>query len=193
MIRSLSFLILLAVAANAAAQTVSQQDLEACATIERAAERLDCFEALAARGNALSAVDAQPAIEERGQSERAEPEQEVTADPDRSAGTLSVQPPDADLDRLANAGVEQLSDTRREEVRQEQSDISAEVTDVSEGPRGNLYFHLENGQIWRQIEARYVPLPANAPFSVEISQGILGEYRLRVEGEGRLVRVRRVQ
>lgn len=45
----------------------------------------------------------------------------------------------------------------------------------------------------RELETRFVPYPRNAPFSVSISRGTLGEYRLRVEGAGRLVRIRRVQ
>ena len=101
--------------------------------------------------------------------------------------------PEANRDRLENAGAGQLPDNRREERTRERDDIGATVTEVSESPRGNLLFHLENGQVWRQIEARYVPLPANAPFSARISRGLFGEYRLRVGGEGRLVRIRRVQ
>lgn len=172
MMRSLSVLVLFAAAANAAAQTASQQELEACAAIERAIERLDCFETLTARGAAPVPGEV-------------EPEQPAEAPPE--------QTPDTSQDRLENVGVEQLPDNRREERTRERDDIGATVTEVSEGQRGNLLFHLEIGQVWRQIEARYVPLPANAPFTVQISRGLFGEYRLRVDGEGRLVRIRRVQ
>ena len=172
MMRSLSVLVLFAAAANAAAQTASQQELEACAAIERAIERLDCFETLTARGTVPVPAEAEP---------------------EQAAETPPEQTPDTSQDRLENVGVEQLPDNRREERSREPDDIGATVTEVSEGPRGNLLFHLENGQVWRQIEARYVPLPANAPFSVRISRGLFGEYRLRVDGEGRLVRIRRVQ
>lgn len=172
MMRSLSVLVLFAAAANAAAQTASQQELEACAAIERAIERLDCFETLTARGGVSAPVDV-------------EPEQAAEAPPERTLETSQ--------DRLENVGIEQLPDNRREERPRERDDIGATVTEVSEGPRGNLLFHLENGQVWRQIEARYVPLPADAPFPVQISRGLFGEYRLRVDGDGRLVRIRRVQ
>lgn len=177
MMRSLSVLALFAAAANAAAQTASQQELEACAAIERAIERLDCFETLTARGAETAPVEVEPA--------EVEPEQPAEAPPE--------QTPDTSQDRLENVGIEQLPDNRREERPRERDDIGATVTEVSEGPRGNLLFHLENGQVWRQIEARYVPLPADAPFPVQISRGLFGEYRLRVDGEGRLVRIRRVQ
>ncbi len=178
--RSLSVLVLFAAAANAAAQTASQRELEACAAIERAIERLDCFETLTARGATPAPVDV-------------EPERESEVEPGQAAEALPERTSDPSRDRLENVGAEQLPHNRREERSRERGDIGVTVTEVSEGPRGNLLFHLENGQVWRQIEARYVPLPANAPFPVQISRGLFGEYRLRVEGEGRLVRIRRVQ
>ena len=178
--RSLSVLVLFAAAANAAAQTATQQELEACAAIERTIERLDCFETLTARGAAPAPVDV-------------EPEREAEVEPGQAAETPLERTSDTSQDRLENIGAEQLPENPRDERTREQDDIGAMVTEVSEGPRGNLHFHLENGQVWRQNEARYVPLPANAPFSVRISRGLFGEYRLRVEGEGRLVRIRRVQ
>lgn len=180
MMRSLSVLVLFAAAANAAAQTASQQELEACAAIEQAIERLDCFETLTARGAEPAPVDV-------------EPEQEAEVEPEQAAEAPPEHTSDTSQNQLENVGIEQLPDNRREERTQERDDIGAIVTEVSEGPRGNLLFHLENGQVWRQIEARYVPLPADAPFPVRISRGLFGEYRLRVDGEGRLVRIRRVQ
>ena len=182
-LRSLFLSVLICTVASAAAQTASQRELEDCAAIERAIERLDCFETLTARGAISVPADEQPATEERTHPPEVEPEQAAEAPPERT--------PDTGQDRLENVGIEQLPDNRREEW--ERDDIGATVTEVSEGPRGNLLFHLENGQVWRQIEARYVPLPADAPFPVRISRGLFGEYRLRVDGEGRLVRIRRVQ
>ena len=191
--RTLVFLGAILAAANATAQTASQQELEACAAIERAIERLDCFETLTARGATPAPVDVQAVTEEHAPTPRVEPEPEAEAEPGQAVEALPEITPDAGRDRLENVGAEQLRDNGREEQRREREDIGAMVTEVSEGPRGNLLFHLENGQVWRQNEARYVPLPVNAPFAVQISRGLFGEYRLRVEGEGRLVRIRRVQ
>lgn len=191
--RLLSVLVLIVACAKAAAQTASQRELETCAAIERAIERLDCFEALTARGAAPVPANVQSATEVPAQPPRVEPEQEADVEPGQAAGAPADQTPDSSLDRLENVGAEQLRGTGREEQIRERDDIGATVTEVSEGPRGNLLFHLKNGQIWRQIEARYVPLPENAPFAVKISRGLFGEYRLRVGGEGRLVHIRRVQ
>lgn len=70
------------------------------------------------------------------------------------------------------------------------------VTEVSKGYNDALYFHLANGQVWRQIEPRYFSYPKGDEFDVTISQGMMGEYRLRIgqsETQGRMVRIRRVK
>ena len=201
MTRTLICLGALLAAAGAAAQTASQRELEACLAIERAITSLDCFETLTLRGAApQSATPAPAAVEEPAQSRQVEPAPasemdvgqalEAVVEP-TSPEAVAEPSPDTSPDRLENIGAEQLPGNRREE--QERSDIAATVTEVREGPRGNLLFHLENGQVWRQIEARHVPLPEDAPFPVSISRGFFGEYRLRVGGEGRLVRIRRMQ
>ncbi len=195
MTRFLIFLGALLAAASAAAQTASQRELEACLAIERAITSLDCFEALTARGAATTPDDAPAATEEPGQSAQVEVEAGPEVAPRQAAEAVPDLPPEQTPepapDRLENIGAEQLPDNRRDE--QDASDITATVTEVREGPRGNLLFHLENGQVWRQIEARHVPLPDDAPFPVSISRGFFGEYRLRVGGGGRLVRIRRIQ
>ena len=201
MTRTLICLGALFAAAGAAAQTASQRELEACLAIERAITSLDCFETLTLRGaTTQSATPAPAAVEEPAQSRQVAPEPasemdvgqalEAVVEP-TSPEAVAEPSPDTSPDRLENIGAEQLPGNRREE--QERSDIAATVTEVREGPRGNLLFHLENGQVWRQIEARHVPLPGDAPFPVSISRGFFGEYRLRVGGEGRLVRIRRMQ
>ena len=203
MTRTLICLGALLAAAGAAAQTASQRELEACLAIERAITSLDCFETLTLRGAApQSATPAPAAVEEPAQSRQVAPEPasemdvgqalEAVVEP-TSPEAVAEPSPDTSPDRLENIGAEQLPGNRREEQAREGSGIVATVTEVREGPRGNLLFHLENGQVWRQIEARHVPLPEDAPFPVSISRGFFGEYRLRVGGEGRLVRIRRMQ
>ena len=71
--------------------------------------------------------------------------------------------------------------------------MSAVVIDVTRTGYGELVFHLDNGQVWRQQEKRYYPYPRNREFDVTISRGILGEYQLQVEGTGRKVTIRRTR
>lgn len=71
--------------------------------------------------------------------------------------------------------------------------IRAKVVEVSKGRNDLLYFHLDNGQVWRQIEARHYSYPKNSEFEVNIGRGMMGDYRMRIGDNGRLVRIRRVK
>ncbi len=52
-------------------------------------------------------------------------------------------------------------------------------------------FTMENGQVWRQTEARYLQLPRNGDFFIEIRTAALGSFMGKVNGEGRNFRIRR--
>ena len=187
-----------------------QAELEACAALERNADRLRCFERLTDLGREPASTAIVESREESGAESRAElaatPAPAPTPMPAETA-SQPVQVPEA-ADQIAPAlpgagklrpaqttadlGQEQLTPPRRDEP-DESAALGARVIEVSQHGRGHLYFHLENGQVWRQIEPRYVPYPRNGTFEVKISRGMLGEYRLRVAGKGRLVRIRRVK
>ncbi len=56
-----------------------------------------------------------------------------------------------------------------------------------------MVFSFANGQIWKQIEPRYLWLPAELPLQVELVAGALGSYSLKLGAKGRLVKVKRVK
>lgn len=89
----------------------------------------------------------------------------------------------------AEFGAEQLPDPERDADQT----ITATVVEVRQGYNRTLSFHMADGQVWRQIEARRLQYPKNEEFEVIISQGMLGEYRLRIGENGRLVKIRRVK
>ena len=84
---------------------------------------------------------------------------------------------------MASLGVEQP----------DAEDVLATVREVTKDSYGRLVFHFENGQEWRQIEKRFFPYPKNVGFDVTISEGMMGEQRLQVEGRGRRVAIRRLK
>lgn len=57
-----------------------------------------------------------------------------------------------------------------------------------------LQVHLENGQIWRQIQGdtQIVELPRDARMQAEISRSRFGGYRMRLRGIGRILKVERL-
>lgn len=61
------------------------------------------------------------------------------------------------------------------------------------GWSGNTLFELENGMVWKQSENdRFRMQPVENP-RVTITPGILGSWRLSVEGHNRAVRVERIE
>jgi hypothetical protein len=74
--------------------------------------------------------------------------------------------------------------------REELSKITARVTAMSTLPRGQLEIELDNGQVWRQIEARELLLHVGD--SVTISRAALGTFRLSTSS-GRISKVERVR
>jgi len=71
--------------------------------------------------------------------------------------------------------------------------LVATVVEVTRGRNDILFFHLDNGQVWRQQESRHYSYPKGEPFEVNITQGMMGDYRMRIGDNGRMVRIRRVR
>ena len=71
--------------------------------------------------------------------------------------------------------------------------VTATVTNVTRDYTKRLVFQFENGQVWRQQEARRFQYPKDGAFDVEIARGVFGDYQLRVNGEGRMTRIKRLQ
>jgi hypothetical protein len=53
-------------------------------------------------------------------------------------------------------------------------------------------FEFDDGQVWKQIEPRYLPKLSNLPVQVNISKGVFGSHDLRAEDLGKPVKVRRL-
>lgn len=52
-------------------------------------------------------------------------------------------------------------------------------------------FYMSNGQVWRQTDDGDVRMWGDGPFYAEIRRAAMGSYLLRIDGEGRAIRVRR--
>jgi len=87
-------------------------------------------------------------------------------------------------------GREQLTAPDQEQKKEV---IKAMVVDVTQGYNKLLYFHLANGHVWRQIEVRRFQYPKSGEFEINISRGMMGEYRMRIGDKGQMVRIRRVE
>jgi len=57
---------------------------------------------------------------------------------------------------------------------------------------GTSVFYMENGQVWKQTDDGRVRVPRNQDdLTAEIRRGAMSSYLLRINGEGRAIRVER--
>lgn len=54
-------------------------------------------------------------------------------------------------------------------------------------------FVFSNGQIWQQIEAKYISMSKNKPVVSTISKGAMGSYNLRIGQSSRSIKVKRLE
>lgn len=159
-------------AGTASAQNVERSDLELCAGLETAELKLACFEALIATSkSAESAADRESA-----------PAESLPSGTPPASG-----PAAAPQDDFGSEYVEQTDEAKEREV------FAVTVTEVRRARDKRLYFHFANGHVWRQMEYGYIQYPKEGEFDAVITRGMMGDYRLRVGGKGRMTRIVRVK
>ena len=175
----------------AAAQVVNRSDLELCADLETAELKLACFEAIIAASKmpepAATAEATSPGPKTDGPVNAVSSSTESQVSFPKTAATNPV-PASQELDD--NFGEEHLD---RAVADRKHDVIIATVTNVRRAKNKKLYFHFANGQIWRQMESGYIQYPRTGGFEIEITRGMMGDYRLRVGGKGRMTRVVRME
>ena len=151
--------------------------MELCAGLATPELKLACFEA-------IIAADKTPQIPAAGAVETA-----VVAAPESSPAVAATSAATVTAVADSDFGQEHL------DLPEEQEDeiFRATVTKVTRGHNKVLYFHLDNGHVWRQMEPRHFQYPKNGEFEINITRGMMGDYRLRIGDNGRMVRIRRVQ
>jgi hypothetical protein len=74
--------------------------------------------------------------------------------------------------------------------------ITSTVIEFALTPRGKALFVLENGQVWRQLDAddtRVLEPDPRKPMKVTIEIGFMESYNLLIEGRNGLIKVRRLK
>lgn len=172
--RLFMFTVLAAPCAGAAmAQEAPLQRVYACAGIEKADERLACYDAAV---SGLKQAEATGGVAVVSREQIAEAEKKAfglgpatIADVAKSAPAAAAAPAQPDpLDK-----------------------VMVSITSFTKSPRGQLRFVMADGQVWEEIDAglgRLSSLPAPA----EIRKAALGSFLLKV-GDRAAVRVRRVK
>jgi hypothetical protein len=151
-------------------------EMAKCAEVAEASERLKCFDAGAVRAKSLLAA---PAPAPEAAAKKSWLDWFGFSRPEKPATTKEEfgKPP-----QPAESG----------ELRE----ITATVVEFAKTGRGKAVFILDNGQVWRQLDAdgTEVPYaPASTPMKVTIETGFLGSYNLVIEGRNGLIKVTRLK
>jgi len=186
----------------AAAEGDLAERVAACARERDDATRLACFDRLTAKPatTAQSATAPQPSTEAHPAppvqpAAPAAPKAAASAAAAATAATAATAAPSrSSIDEFGVKGSEVARQRETEAQTQAGSaekidHLNAAVTAVSKKPRGELVVTLDNGQVWAQKEAQYVPLKVGD--QVTILAGALHSYRLVVAG--RATPVTRIQ
>lgn len=188
--------------------------LEDCRTIVDPAQRLACYDRLAGTpaggpDSGAPAADMPPAAPAQqmppeparggGVSPAPAPESPVPApsaaapEPERSpvAASAPVARPPAPAPDPDGFGAEQLPEKTAAEERAPDQ-IESRIVGEFSGWSGRTRFRLENGQVWQQAENDTYYWREDNP-EVVIRKGVFGSYKLRIRGQNRWVRVRRIE
>ena len=152
-----------------------REELQKCAQLTNPEVRLACYDALA------ELIAAQP-LEESASGEAA-------IHKASSTGPRAAAEPTQDEDSeqsLASRVFGLLPGS--DDVNKIESRVVGEVDGLGQGKR----FELENGQVWRQVDRTERNYRATDP-KVEIKEGFMNSYRMRLEGLNARIRVRRVK
>lgn len=100
----------------------------------------------------------------------------------------TVSPPPASAEEMAD---EEVRVTARDEDGNVDT-VTMRLRRIRISGYDTMVFEMENGQVWRQTDdGRRIRLRGSGPHFAEIRRGAMSSYLLRVNGEGRAVRVRR--
>jgi hypothetical protein len=156
-----------------------------CRSISKPGPRLDCFDKAVKE---LAAVrPAAPTASEIGAGPASAPR--IIAAPRPNAAPLSPEEAEAAF------GAEKVESLRREREAQLPKRIASPVKSFEREPGGSAVFRLENGQVWRQVDADNTPLNLRKgrSYSLVIKRGIMGSYMATVPELKRYVRVERIE
>jgi len=200
---------------GAAAADSLGDDLRRCAQLSNPQVRLACYDALASAsgaGDAAAADDSVSApgntnIHQRGETGALRPADDSVSSPSNAnmhqrSETGAPRPAGDSVAAPSNANGASSQPESSPSLAErafgmlpgagETNRIRSRVVGKVNGLRHGTRFTLENGQVWQQTEKSNRNYRASNP-EVEIRQGFMNSYRMRLEGINARIRVRRVK
>ena len=181
-----AFLAVGALLAGTASADDVRDELLRCAQLQDAQVRLACYDALASvsASAATAPSEASDSVTEDGSVA-------VVADaPDgtRVPAAADQAAPEAESGQSLTDRLFGMLPGRDEGDNLLESRVVGEIRNPRQGTR----FTLENGQVWQQVDRTRRNYRATNP-KVEIKEGFMNSYRMRLEGLNGRIRVRRVE
>ena len=150
-------------------------EIAKCADIADSAERLKCFDAAVPR--AKSALALPPAeVKERAGSVEA----------------FGLPQSDKPVTKAEDFGKPPVPVDEPKPI----TEITAGILEFAKTPRGKALFVLDNGQVWKQLDADGTDVlapPSGVATKVTIEIGVFGSYNLTIEGRNGLLKVSRLK
>lgn len=204
--------IALLVSATLVAQTIAPEDLQRCAALGTDESKLACFEGLTATETesvdvveapepdpepaVIAVAPAAIAVSEEVAADAAIPKSATAAEATQEPDSVSVSDTGQDPEPAVAVAPDDLGDEYLEQAEEQKTEPEvyyATVDKVTREYDRRLTFYFANGQVWRQVASDYLQYPKGKTFDVEISRGMMGDYQIRVSGEGRMTRISRVK
>jgi len=171
------------------------EQLQRCAGITNVIERLACFDQLAANSKAVPNVAPVAKMVEKARVDETPKQQEPSLEvpavaaiqkPEPAADVAVVTPAQAEksVGKKYLPAKEKLKDTPK---------LSLLMLSAKKDRNGRWVYTFENGQIWRQLEARYAKKPDSFPVSARLNEGVMGSYALRIGTRDTVIKVKRLK
>ena len=157
------------------ADDVVPSENRSCSSIDDASARLDCYDELSGR----QASEQKPSA--------------ASSEPAPAAAPVAASAP-APAAASAPAAAPVVDDIGSEQLRgngPEKISAQAMVTRCSESSDGRYFFHLNNGQVWKQVKSTQVYF-SDCEFGITISKDFFG-YKMQPDGEKSRIRISRVR
>lgn len=174
------FCVLLTVVVAGNAQNDPIAELYECRAIPGKVDRVNCYDQIMDVYSGVQSEDEPSGIE----SETVTPLVKATEEAAENVGNT-----DPAFD-ARNLGRKYLREAAGDDAPES---LAVILADAEKDSKGRWRFALENGQVWRQIEARYLKVPDRFPVDASLIPGSLGSFALKIGDRGKPVKVRRVK
>jgi hypothetical protein len=154
------------------------EELARCADITDSVARLKCFDAAVPRAKSALGAPVAP---------------QLTKEQEEAASRQMFGLPRADKPVVK---AEDFGKPPEPAGPKEVEEITANVREFAKTPRGKAIFILDNGQVWRQLDAdstNVLEPREGTTMKVTIELGFLRSYNLTIEGRNGLIKVTRLQ